>query len=56
MGTMWSSVGDEEDVFEGRDRTSGEPKWKATRVDLIFGANSQLRAIAEEYASPAATS
>ncbi len=39
-----------EDVFESRDRTTGELKWTATRVDLIFGANSQLRAIAEVYA------
>jgi catalase-peroxidase len=51
MGTVWKSVGEEEDVFEGRDRATGELKWKATRVDLIFGANSQLRAIAEEYAA-----
>jgi catalase-peroxidase len=51
MGTMWSSVGEAEDVFEGRDRATGELRWKATRVDLVFGANSQLRAIAEEYAS-----
>jgi catalase-peroxidase len=51
MGTVWSAVGEEEDVFEGHDRKSGDLKWKATRVDLIFGANSQLRAIAEEYAS-----
>ncbi len=51
MGTVWSAVGEGEDVFEGRDRASNDPKWKATRVDLVFGANSQLRAIAEEYAS-----
>jgi catalase-peroxidase len=51
MGTMWSSVGEEEDIFEGRDRATGALKWKATRVDLLFGANSQLRAIVEEYAS-----
>ena len=51
MGTMWSSVDEAEDVFEGRDRATGELEWKATRVDLLFGANSQLRAIAEEYAS-----
>jgi catalase-peroxidase len=51
MGTVWSSIGEEEDVFEGRDRASGELKWTATRVDLVFGANSQLRAIVEEYAS-----
>jgi catalase-peroxidase len=51
MKTKWSAVGEEEDVFEGRDRSSGELKWKATRVDLIFGANSQLRALAEEFAA-----
>ena len=51
MGTVWASVGEHEDVFEGRDRTSRDVKWTATRVDLVFGANSQLRAIVEEYAS-----
>ena len=51
MGTVWSSVGEDEDVFEGHDRASGDRKWKATRVDLVFGANSQLRAIAEEFGS-----
>jgi catalase-peroxidase len=51
MTTKWSAVGEEEDVFEGRDRTSGDLKWTATRVDLIFGANSQLRALAEEFAA-----
>jgi catalase-peroxidase len=51
MRTKWSAVGEEEDVFEGRDRSSGDLKWKATRVDLIFGANSQLRALAEEFAA-----
>ena len=55
MGTKWHSVGEgpaeEADVFEGVDRETGEPRWKATRVDLVFGANSQLRAIAEEYAA-----
>ncbi len=51
MGTKWSSLGDGQDIFEGRDRASGELKWKATRVDLVFGANSQLRAISEEFAS-----
>ena len=38
-------------MFEGRDRTTGKPKWTGTRVDLIFGSNSQLRALAEVYAS-----
>ncbi len=50
MGTTWKAVADVEDVFEGRDRESGDLKWTATRVDLIFGSNSQLRAIAEVYA------
>ncbi|MCD9625662.1 catalase/peroxidase HPI [Rhabdothermincola salaria] len=49
MGTKWASIDESEDVFEGRDRATGEPRWKASRVDLVFGANSQLRAIAEEY-------
>jgi catalase-peroxidase len=48
MDTAWSSEDDE--VFEGRDRTSGERKWTATRVDLVFGSNSQLRALSEAYA------
>jgi catalase-peroxidase len=51
MRTRWASVGEAEDVFEGRDRTSGDLKWKATRVDLVFGANSQLRALVEEFAA-----
>ena len=51
MGTVWSAVGEGEDVFAGVDRSSGDPKWKATRVDLVFGANSQLRALAEEFAA-----
>ncbi len=50
MGTAWSAVSETEDVFEGRDRASGEVKWTGTRVDLIFGSNSQLRALAEVYA------
>jgi catalase-peroxidase len=48
MGTQWKKTEDE-DVFEGCDRKSGEPKWTATRVDLVFGSNSQLRALAEVY-------
>ena len=51
MGSVWAPVGEAEDVFEARDRDGGNPKWRATRVDLVFGANSQLRAIAEEYAA-----
>lgn len=50
MGTEWKAVSDAEDVFEGRDRKTGELKWTGTRVDLIFGSNSQLRALAEVYA------
>jgi catalase-peroxidase len=48
MGTEWKATSDD-DVFEGRDRKSGELKWTGTRVDLIFGSNSQLRALAEVY-------
>ncbi len=51
MGTVWVPVSDEKELFEGRDRRTGELKWTATRVDLIFGSNSQLRALAEVYAS-----
>ena len=51
MGTEWKSTSDAEDVFEGRDRATGEVKWTASRVDLVFGSNSRLRAIAEIYAS-----
>ncbi|HET7346373.1 MAG TPA: catalase/peroxidase HPI, partial [Acidobacteriaceae bacterium] len=51
MGTEWKPVPDADNVFEGRDRKTGELKWTATRVDLIFGSNSQLRALAEVYGS-----
>jgi catalase-peroxidase len=51
MGTVWTAVSDAKDVFEGRDRKTGELKWTATRVDLVFGSNSQLRALAEVYGS-----
>jgi catalase-peroxidase len=50
MSTEWKAVSDANDVFEGCDRKTGEVKWTGTRVDLIFGSNSQLRAIAEVYA------
>ena len=50
MGTVWKPASAAEDVFEGRDRVSGEVKWTGTRVDLIFGSNSQLRGLAEVYA------
>ena len=49
LGTTWTAVSESEDVFEGRDRTTGDLKWTGTRVDLIFGSNSQLRAIAEVH-------
>jgi catalase-peroxidase len=49
MSTMWSATADD-NVFEGRDRATGELKWTGTRVDLVFGSNSQLRALAEVYA------
>jgi len=49
--TTWKAVSPEEDVFEGRDRKTGQLKWTGTRVDLVFGSNSQLRALAEVYAS-----
>ena len=51
MGTTWKAASDAEDVFEGRDRKSGELKWTGARVDLVFGSNSQLRALAEVYGS-----
>ncbi len=51
MGTEWKPTSKDEEVFEGRDRATGEVKWTGTRVDLIFGSNSQLRALAEVYAS-----
>ncbi|WP_128984858.1 catalase/peroxidase HPI [Streptomyces roseicoloratus] len=51
MGTEWKASESEENVFEGRDRATGERKWTATAVDLVFGAHAQLRAIAEVYAA-----
>jgi len=50
MGTEWKAAASSEGVFEGRDRATGKVKWTGTRVDLVFGSNSQLRAIAEVYA------
>jgi catalase-peroxidase len=47
---VWKPTSEARDVFEGRDRTTDELKWTATRVDLVFGSNSQLRALAEVYA------
>jgi catalase-peroxidase len=51
MSTTWKATSEDDDMFEGRDRATGELKWTGTRVDLIFGANSQLRALAEVYGS-----
>lgn len=51
INTVWKPTSGDEEIFEGYDRETGELKWKATRVDLIFGSNSQLRAISEVYAS-----
>lgn len=50
FGTTWSAITDAQDIFEGRDRKTGEVKWTGSRVDLIFGSNSELRALAEVYA------
>jgi catalase-peroxidase len=50
MGTVWKATAEDENVFEGRDRATGELKWTASRVDLVFGSNSILRALAEVYA------
>jgi catalase-peroxidase len=50
MRTTWKAINEHQDVFEGRDRTTGNVQWTGTRVDLIFGSNSELRALAEVYA------
>ncbi|MCG7923891.1 MAG: catalase/peroxidase HPI [Candidatus Thiodiazotropha lotti] len=55
MQTEWQPVSGEDNLFEGRDRDSGEVKWSATRVDLVFGSNSELRALAEVYAADDST-
>jgi len=51
MGTTWKATSDAKDLYEGSDRKSGQAKWMGTRADLVFGSNSQLRALAEVYAS-----
>jgi catalase-peroxidase len=51
MGTQWKPTSETKERFEGRDRKSGAVKWTATRADLIFGSNAQLRAVAEVYGS-----
>jgi catalase-peroxidase len=50
LGTTWKMISEDERIFEGRDRTTGDLKWTGTRADLIFGSNSELRALAEVYA------
>jgi catalase-peroxidase len=51
MGTVWTPTAEDQDLFEGRDRKTGKLEWTGTRVDLVFGSNSQLRAVAEVYGS-----
>jgi catalase-peroxidase len=51
MGTQWKAASEDHDLFEGTDRKTGKPRWTATRVDLVFGSNSELRALAEVYAT-----
>jgi len=51
MRTTWKPSSDDVSIFEGRDRATGELKWTGTRVDLVFGSHSQLRALAEVYGS-----
>jgi catalase-peroxidase len=51
MSVEWTPTSDAKEVFEGKDRTTGELKWTGTRADLVFGSNSVLRALAEVYAS-----
>lgn len=51
LSTMWKPKSEERKLFEGRDRDTGDVKWTATRADLIFGSNSELRAVAEVYGS-----
>ena len=51
IGTVWAPTSESEDVFEGRDRASGASRWTGTRVDLVFGSSSELRALAEVYAA-----
>ncbi|HBV76888.1 MULTISPECIES: catalase/peroxidase HPI [Vibrio] len=51
MNTEWQAIGDDKKIYQGMDRKTGKEKWQATRADLVFGSNSQLRAVAEVYAS-----
>jgi len=51
MSTVWKAVSGDKELYEGSDRATGEIKWKGTRADLVFGSNSELRAVAEIYGS-----
>ena len=51
MSTAWKALSADKEIYEGKDRSTGETKWTATRADLVFGSNSELRAIAEVYGS-----
>ena len=51
MNTSWKAMSDDKELYLGTDRATGQPKWTATRADLVFGSNSELRAIAEVYGS-----
>lgn len=51
MSTQWTATSEAKDLYEGRDKKTGELKWTATRADLVFGSNSQLRALVEVYGS-----
>src|SRR3970040_796522 len=51
MSTTWKATSSDKELFEGRDRKTGKPKWTGPRVDLVFGSNSELRALAEVYAA-----
>jgi len=51
MRTAWKALSDDKELYEGSDRTTGTAKWTATRADLVFGSNAELRAIAEVYGS-----
>jgi catalase-peroxidase len=51
MNTVWMPTSEDKETFDGRDRTTGAKKWSGTRVDIVFGSNSDLRALAEVYGS-----
>ena len=51
MNTAWKAISEDHELYSGSDRATGQPKWTATRADLVFGSNAELRAIAEVYAS-----